>query len=130
MNASKKESLLELLTKSLAFLFSIEGDRFKLLDIPNAIDPPFIYATTGVFELCLGEVIGKGIEITPYGVGGDMPTWDWRVVVFIDKQFVNKDSANVVLIKNDDDFKLKWDDAYEFAKTIKHKFWLEINDTK
>lgn len=114
----------DLLTKSLALLFSLEGKSFQLLKY----EPPFIYCkNTGVYEVCLGEVVEKGVEITPFGVGGDMPTWDWRVIVFIDKEMTNKDSANTILVRNDDNFKLVWDDAHEFAKTIAYKFWIDVS---
>lgn len=112
----------DLLTKSIGLLFSVEGEKFKVLKF----DPPFIYATTGVFEVCSAAIKNGSIQITPYNVEGDMPTWDYRVLTFKDKKKVSDSTANVVLVANNDSYKDYWENAFEFANTIKYKTWIDI----
>ena len=119
----------EALCKSIGLLFAIESKVFTIIKY----DVPYIYANIGVLEVAYGEIVGKGVEITPMGFEGrcDMPTVDWYVIVFPDKQKRvdekgNVVGGNVILMKNQDGFKKKWDDAFEFAKHVKNKFWIDI----
>ena len=111
--------------RPIALLFAIEGNGdFKVIKI----DPPFLHSNYGCFDVCLGEIVnGKEVEITPLAVSNhDDIDVDFRVIVFVDKKRMNDSSGNTVIVKNDDTFKLKWDSAQAFAKTISRKFWLDI----
>lgn len=123
MERKKDPTFKEALIKSIGLLFAIESETFTII----RFDTPYIYANIGVLEVAYGEIVDKGVEVTPIGFEGrcDMPTVDWYVVIFPDKQKTKKDSANVALLKNDSTFVKRWDDAREFAKVIKHKFWID-----
>ena len=122
--AARSSEFKDALVHGLGLLFSIDSDSFTII----RFDTPYIYANIGVLEVAFGEIVDRGVEVTPMGVEGrcEMPTIDWYVVVFPDKQRTQKDSANVALIRNDSSFTRRWDDAREFAKSIKHKFWIDI----
>ena len=114
------------LSNAIALLFAIEGDGdFEVF----MLDPPFIHSNYGCFSLALGEIVEKTkIEITPMALkNNDNIEIDYHVICFIDKEQINKESGNTVIVKNDDRFKLKWNSGKEFAKTIEKKFWINFN---
>ena len=115
----------ELLTKSIGLLFSIEHEDFKV----NHFDAPFLYTNKGAFLVCSGNIVDKTkVEITPMSNRKDEVV-DYFVIVFVDKQRpqdTSKDVGNTVIIKNNEKFKLLYDDVHEFAKLILFKFWLDI----
>lgn len=104
----------------------MESDKFKL----KKLDPPFIYAENGVFEIGLAELTDGKIDISLFGIEGDMPVVDWYVIFFPNKVKQSETSSNLVVVRNDKSFKKHWDDAREFAKTIKKGMWVELNKTK
>lgn len=113
--------MVELLTKSIGLLFAIEGQKFQLIKF----DPPFIYANTGVFQVAKASIVNQDVEITMYDFECEMPCVDWFILAFIDKKKTNDDSANIVLLKNDESFKAKMR-VSDLIGLIKYKTWIDI----
>lgn len=117
----------ELLTKSLGLLFALEGENFKLIEY----EPPFIHSNLGCFLVCYGHIDrDKRVEIVKMANESKRGiAVDYFVIVFVEKQKTGSDPANTVIVANDENFKLVWNDAHEFAKTIKKKFWVDVITT-
>jgi len=115
----------ELLTKAIGLLFSIEHEDFRV----ERYDVPLLYSNKGVFEICYGDVKGNIIEVIPMRSPAQLDKADWYVIVFVEKKKTRADVANTVLVKNDEGFKLVWENANEFSKHIKFKLWMDILKT-
>ena len=116
------------IAKAIALLFAIEGEGdFEIL----LLDPPFIHSNYGCFSICLGEIVERSkIEITPLAMKNhDNINVDYYVICFIDKQQTSESSGNTTIVPNDERFKLKWENAREFAKTISRKFNISFSRT-